>query len=44
MQRTEQEDTSGMVEEHVVFGAANDLGGLADKRGVGYDDTGNCFH
>jgi hypothetical protein len=43
VQRAEEEHASGMVEKHVLFGAANECCGLADKYGIRYDDAGDGF-
>ena len=41
LQRTEQEHSAGVVEQQVVLGIADEVGGLAHQRGVGDDDVGD---
>ena len=43
MQRAEEVRPPGVVEQDVVFGAADELGSLAHQRGVGNHDAGNGF-
>lgn len=44
LQRAEQEHPPRMVEEQIVFRAADVVGDLADQRGVRDDDVGDAFH
>lgn len=43
LQRSVEEHPPGMVEQHVVFGVADEVGDLAHHGGVGDPDAGNGF-